>query len=49
MPQMAGYWKDASGSLDGAFRLSAGLLLAAAAASFTLRSPRPPRPAEAPA
>jgi OFA family oxalate/formate antiporter-like MFS transporter len=39
MPQLAGYIKVATGRLDGAFYLSAGLLAAAVVASRVVRKP----------
>jgi OFA family oxalate/formate antiporter-like MFS transporter len=39
IPQLAGYIKDATGRLDYAFYLSAGLLLAAVIVSRFLRRP----------
>jgi OFA family oxalate/formate antiporter-like MFS transporter len=40
MPQLAGYIKDATGSLDHAFYLSGGLLISAVVLSLFLRRPR---------
>ena len=45
MPQLAGYIKDASGSLDAAFYLAGGQLTAAVILGHFLR--RPLRPGEA--
>src|SRR5207247_8956404 len=39
IPQLAGYIKDISGSLDSAFYISGGLLIAAVAVSQMLRRP----------
>ena len=39
VPQLAGYIKDATGSLDGAFYLSGGLLVAAVLLSRVIRKP----------
>ena len=39
IPQLAGYIKDITGSLDGAFYISGGLLIAAVAVSQMLRRP----------
>jgi OFA family oxalate/formate antiporter-like MFS transporter len=39
VPQLAGYIKDVGGSLDPAFYLSAGLLIAAVGVSLLLRHP----------
>jgi hypothetical protein len=40
MPQLAGYIKDATGSLDHAFYLSGVLLVLAVAVSLFLRRPQ---------
>ncbi|HLW65663.1 MAG TPA: MFS transporter, partial [Gemmataceae bacterium] len=40
MPQLAGYIKDVTGSLDYAFYLSGGLLVVAVAVSLSLHRPR---------
>ena len=42
VPQLAGFIKDRTGSLDGAFYLSGGLLLAAVVVSRCLRRPLAP-------
>ncbi len=47
VPQLAGYIKDATGSLDATFYLSGGLLLAAVALSQVLRRPMAAGEAEA--
>jgi OFA family oxalate/formate antiporter-like MFS transporter len=39
VPQLAGYIKDATGTLDGAFYLSAGLLVTAVLVSRVIRKP----------
>lgn len=49
VPQLAGAIKDATGSLDGAFYLSGGVLVAAVAASRFLRRPVHPKDAPDPA
>lgn len=48
VPQLAGYLKDATGSLDATFYLSGGLPVAAVLLSRFLRWPRAPGEAESP-
>jgi OFA family oxalate/formate antiporter-like MFS transporter len=48
VPQLAGFIKDATGSLDTAFYLSGGLLLAAVVLSRLLTRPLPPGPEQKP-